>query len=36
MVITPTNTGSAIAGASVGVFGWSLAGLYCEPRREAH
>ncbi len=24
MVITPTNTGSAIAGASVGVFGWSL------------
>jgi hypothetical protein len=25
MVITPTNTGSAIAGASVGVFGWSLA-----------
>ncbi len=25
MVITPTNAGSAIAGASVGVFGWSLA-----------
>jgi hypothetical protein len=25
MVVTPTNTGSAIAGASVGVFGWSLA-----------
>jgi hypothetical protein len=25
MLITPTNTGSAIAGASVGVFGWSLA-----------
>jgi hypothetical protein len=25
MIVTPTNTGSAIAGASVGVFGWSLA-----------
>jgi hypothetical protein len=25
MVITPTNTGSAIAGASIGAFGWSLA-----------
>jgi hypothetical protein len=25
MLITPTNTGAAIAGASVGVFGWSLA-----------
>jgi hypothetical protein len=25
MLLTPTNTGSAIAGASVGVFGWSLA-----------
>lgn len=25
MLITPTNTGSAIAGAGVGVFGWSLA-----------
>ena len=25
MVITPTNTGSLIAGATVGLFGWSLA-----------
>lgn len=24
MLITPTNTGSAIAGACVGLFGWSL------------
>jgi hypothetical protein len=25
MIVTPTNTGSAIAGACVGIFGWSLA-----------
>ena len=25
MIVTPTNTGSIIAGAGVGVFGWSLA-----------
>jgi len=25
MIITPSNTGSIIAGAGVGVFGWSLA-----------
>ena len=25
MIITPSNTGSLIAGAGVGVFGWSLA-----------
>jgi|APCry1669189101_1035198.scaffolds.fasta_scaffold205435_2 hypothetical protein len=25
MIITPTNTGSAVAGAGVGIFGWSLA-----------
>ncbi len=45
MVITPTNTGAAIAGASVGVFGWSLAlkgneiplikALYTGERKEA-
>jgi hypothetical protein len=25
MIVTPTNTGSLIAGAGVGIFGWSLA-----------
>ena len=25
MVITPSNTGSIIAGAGVGIFGWSIA-----------
>ena len=25
MIVTPTNTGSMIAGAGVGLFGWSLA-----------
>ena len=25
MIITPSNTGSLIAGAGVGVFGWSIA-----------
>jgi hypothetical protein len=44
MLITPTNAGSAIAGAGVGIFGWSLArkgneipfikGLYTGERRE--
>jgi hypothetical protein len=44
MIVTPTNTGSAIAGASVGVFGWSIVlkgteipfikGFYTRQRRE--
>jgi hypothetical protein len=25
MIVTPTNTGSVIAGVGVGIFGWSLA-----------
>ena len=25
MIVTPTNTGSIIAGAGVGIFGWSIA-----------
>jgi hypothetical protein len=25
VIVTPTNTGSLIAGAGVGIFGWSLA-----------
>jgi len=25
MIVTPSNTGSMIAGAGVGIFGWSLA-----------
>ena len=25
MIVTPSNTGSLIAGAGVGIFGWSLA-----------
>jgi len=25
MIVTPTNTGSLIAGGGVGIFGWSLA-----------